>query len=464
MKLRTGTFFVITILTVVGFSSLIPSQASAQASGCLSFNLSVKRTDEELRQLLAVCEKESKETEAQLKAQQTKSSTIASDVTKLQSLIKQSEQQISIKNQIIGQLSKQIGQKQQTITTLSTKLDRERESLGQIIRKKNEVGLGSFAEAFLTNQSISELFLDIDQLQIVNRSLQESLDTVRGVRVQTEEEKKDLEARKIEQANLKNKIEEEKRQTDIKRKDTQVLLNQSKSEEKTYQQLLAEKQSRAASIRNQLFELAGGAKPGEGIPFGEAYKYAKEIGQKTGIRPAFILAVLTQESNLGKNVGTCNRPGDPESKSWKKIMPGPHADRTSNRDDQSAFLRIIARLGLKAEGQPLSCPLPSGGWGGAMGPSQFIPTTWEMYDNKIEAALGVAVANPWNPRHAISATALYMKDLGAQDLAKERDAACRYYSGRVCTAPGVQNAFYGNSVVALANKIQKDIDVLESVN
>ena len=31
------------------------------------------------------------------------------------------------------------------------------------------------------------------------------------------------------------------------------------------------------------------------------------------MRPAFLLAILTQESDLGKNVGTCNRAGDPPS-------------------------------------------------------------------------------------------------------------------------------------------------------
>lgn len=451
----------ITGLLIVGIITIISFQSvQAQATGCLSFNLTIQRTDEELRRLLDICEKESKETETQLKAQQAKSSTITSDVTKLQGLIKQSEQQITIKNQIINQLTRQIGQKQQTITTLSGKLDRERESLAQIIRKKNEISGMSFVESFLSDQTISNLLLDIDQLQIVNRSLQQSLDTVKTVRGQTETEKQGLEAKKVEEANLKNKIEQERRQTDIKRQDTQTLLNQSKNEEKTYQQLLAEKQSRATAIRNQLFELAGGVKPGQGIPFGEAYQYAKEASTRTGIRPAFILAVLTQESALGRNVGTCNRPGD--TRTWRDIMPGP----TSNswRDDQTAFLRITARLGISPDGQPLSCPLASGGWGGAMGPSQFIPVTWESYAPKIEAVLGISLANPWNPRHAITATALYMRDLGAQVRSQERDAACKYYSGRPCSAPNVQNAFYGNAVLALAEKIQKDIDVLESVN
>ncbi len=97
-----------------------------------------------------------------------------------------------------------------------------------------------------------------------------------------------------------------------------------------------------------------------------------------------------------------------------------------------------------------------------MGPAQFIPTTWEGYDDRIEASLGVSVANPWNPQHAITANALYMMDLGAaaQTYTAEWNAACKYYSGRACGA--ANNTFYGNSVMTIVKQIQADIDVLES--
>jgi len=59
-----------------------------------------------------------------------------------------------------------------------------------------------------------------------------------------------------------------------------------------------------AAIQSRLFSFAGGAT--KAIPFAEAYQYADLASTKTGVRTAFILAILTQESNLGKNVGTCN--------------------------------------------------------------------------------------------------------------------------------------------------------------
>lgn len=459
------TFSVVFIsLCVISFALFASFKTSAAANECLTFDLTVQRSDDDLRKLLAICDAESKETEKQLSAQKAKSSTIASDVALLESLIKKAAQQIDIKNQIIKQLATQIGQKQKTIETLSTKLDREKASLAQILRKKNEFDDMTLAELLLAKQRISDLFLDIDNLHTVNQALQDSVDTIKGVRVKTTEEKTDLEKKRLEQANLKNQIEADKKKTEIQQADKKTLLASSKAQEQSYQQLLAQKKAQAAKISAQLFKFKGG----QGIPFGDAYRFAKEASQATGVNVAFILAILKQESNFGKYDGGCVLT-DATNATGKKISTGeiiPNVMKPTR--DLAPFLQIVKDLGFDYREQQFSCPMKINGaysgYGGAMGPSQFIPSTWNMFKARIESALKIPHANPWNPEHAIMATALYMKDLGAQDSSQEKNAACRYYSGRPCTAPGVVNAFYGNSVMALKTKIQADINVIEAAN
>ena len=140
-------------------------------------------------------------------------------------------------------------------------------------------------------------------------------------------------------------------------------------------------------------------------------------------------------------------------------MPGPNDGHRSYRDDQTIFLKIMQDLGRSPDGTPLSCPWGNG-WGGAMGPSQFIPTTWASYAPRVAAAVGVSIADPWNPRHAFFATALFMQDLGAAagTPAAEREAALRYYAGGNWNKP--QNAFYGDSVMQHAAGYQRNIDIL----
>jgi len=44
-------------------------------------------------------------------------------------------------------------------------------------------------------------------------------------------------------------------------------------------------------------------------------------------------------------------------------------------------------LGLDPYSTQVSCPM-SFGWGGAMGPAQFIPSTWILYKSKLSSILG----------------------------------------------------------------------------
>ena len=84
--------------------------------------------------------------------------------------------------------------------------------------------------------------------------------------------------------------------------DKKSLLKPTKGKEKEYQKLLASRQKDAATIRSQLFMLRGSP----AIPFEKALEYANKVSQITGIRPAFLLGVIAEESNLGANVGTGN--------------------------------------------------------------------------------------------------------------------------------------------------------------
>ncbi len=410
----------------------------------------------ELEAELADLEKEIKAQEAILAGQKNKSASLQRDIALLQAKINAAKTNIQKKDLQIKKIGSEIKNKNQTIAELNEDIENGKQSLGQLIKKTNEMDYITFTHAVLSAESISDFYGDINTYSSLKKSVQDSVNEVRGVKVETETVKKQLETKQTEEIDAKKAIEQEKAKVEVSEKDQKTLLSISKNQEAEYAKVLAARQAEAASIRAKLFELRGqGA-----IPFGQAYEFAKVASKATGVRPAYILAIMKQESNLGANVGTCNRPGD--ARTWKDIMPGP--DSGSWRDDQSAFLRITKKLGINPDGQPLSCPLSTGGWGGAMGPSQFIPVTWESYENRVATAVGASVANPWNPAHAITATALYVKDLGAasQTYTAEREAACKYYSGRGCSDPKVANAFYGNAVMTHAANIQKDIDVLES--
>lgn len=228
-----------------------------------------------------------------------------------------------------------------------------------------------------------------------------------------------------------------------------ALLADTKGKESTFQAALSDTQKQAQAIRSRLYPVVGATTQ---VQFGEAVRIAQGVSNMTGVRAAFLLAILTQESSLGKNVGTCNRPGDPESKSWKVVMK---PDR-----DQEPFVKITAELGLDPNTTPVSCPMRDAkgnqvGWGGAMGPAQFIPSTWMGYKDKVSALTGQA-ANPWDIRDAFVAAGIKLGNDGAKTVDGEWVAAMRYFSGSTNT----KYRFYGDNVVAQADKYQRDIDAL----
>lgn len=417
----------------------------------------------QLEEELAQVEAEQKRVEAELVKTQAQSSSLQRDIKLLDQKIKAAQLNIRAKNLKIETLGKDIKQKEKHIDSLETRIEKGKESLAVIMRKTNETGSFTLPEILLAQSSLTDVLQDIDDFESMQNGLKETFEQIRSDKDETVAERDILDKRRNAELDAKYVIEQEKKNIESDEKEKQRLLSVSKSSEQAYQIDLEKKRVRAAQIRATLFPLRGS----DPIPFGDAYRYAVAASKVTGVRPAFILAVIQQESNLGANVGTCNRAGDPPEKHWTQIMPGPKEQATglSRRDDQSVFKRIVSALGVSTEGLPLSCPWGAG-WGGAMGPAQFIPTTWVLFESRISNALGGIAPDPWNPAHAFMASALYLSDLGAdaQTYTGERNAACRYYSGRACDNRSPANAFYGNEVVVRADTIQRTmIDPLQGL-
>jgi peptidoglycan hydrolase CwlO-like protein len=395
------------------------------------------------------------------------------DVAILDAQIKKSELQIQARTIEIQKLNTGISQKQETIGELGEKLIREKNSLAQLFRKTDRIDDASLIEIVLSGQTISDFFGDLDTFSDIKLALTLSFGDLEYTRVQTEEEKVALTDRRAEELELKSLQELERQKIAGLKAERQKILDISKGEEAAYQTLVNTIKKTAAEIRTELFSLRDSA----AIPFGEALALAEKAGEAVGVRPAVILGVLKQETRLGEFLGTGI---------WEIDM---HPTR-----DAPIFPYIMAEIGLDPDSVPVS-KAPSYGWGGAMGPSQFIPSTWVCYGgfintntgdcnnakrsmtwddfwqgpweyrankDRIRNALGSnRVSNPYNNQDAFTATGMLMADNGADagTWAAERLAALRYFAGWT-NATKSQYAFYGDSVMEHADFFQEQIDIL----
>lgn len=398
-------------------------------------------------------EEKLKQTEAEIaalsvtqKELEGQSSSLARDISILDTKIKKSKLEIKARTIAIKQLEEGIYKKGIVINELDAKTSEQRESLAELLRQTNELDEVNLFELMLGYNKMSDFFIDTDSIVTLQDAVQNSIDKIKINIIETEKEKDNLLDKKTQELQLKTFQEMEKKKIELAEAEKAKLLKATRGQEAQYKKLADAKKKDAASIRSQLFFLTGSPS----IPFEKAVEFANFASSATGIRPAFLLGVITEESNLGKNVGTGSMAVD---------MAGPKC--TKLRD---AFIRITGELGLDPNTMPVSKKAWYGSCGGAMGPAQFMSTTWEGYKKRISAITGSNPPNPWDPRDAFVASALYLTDAGAKygDKATERKAALKYLAGSNWNNKAY--AFYGDDVMDFALKYQEQIDIIKGIS
>lgn len=480
-----GVAFVF-VITAVLFS-INKTQAQSQATTTsTSTTSSIAEKQRQLEQRYQELLLEIKEQESIVSEIRGKERTIQGEINQLDARINSLNLQLEAVKLNIQRLNQNITETQRNINRTQNQIKDHKEALAESLQRVYETDKQSLIAILLKNDKISDFFNSVNNILLVQNNIRSSLNEVVNLRQELIKEKQDLSQEKGNIENLKAVRQSQKQQVTQVQSRKERVLAATEAERKQQQEILQETRKTAAEIRNQIFKLIGG----EELTFEKAYQIAKFAEDETGVRAALIMAIVSRESNFGRNTGTCNRPGD--DLKWQDIMPGPEdlANGNSWRDDQSIFLAITDNLGISPNGTPLSCPLGNG-WGGAMGPSQFIPSTWALYggyekengewaynkrEDEIRKATGSSKpSNPWDNRHALMATALLINDnyesRGCREYAESLDhkypkqelqeecAAAKYYAGGNWKK---EYHFYGIPVVSKADEIQQDIDIISS--
>lgn len=387
-------------------------------------------------------ERQISEYERTISEYQKQGKTLKGEIDKLNAKVAKIRLQIKAVSISLSNLNTEISLTTNRIARTEREMESHRgviaNSLQTIYQQENT----SLLEVLLENPQLSDFFGNINNLVSLQGNVQISLRSLGALRDQYLDQKEqlgdelaDAQALKAEQEYQYKKIQEFKAEQDD-------LLRATKGKEASYQELLVKTRKTAAQIRSRIFELLGGG----AMSFEEAYKLAAFAEQATGVRAALLLAVLDRESALGQNVGQCT---------YAKAM---HPTR-----DIPIFLALVDELGMKQGLEngtlKVSCPNADGAYGGALGPAQFLPSTWKAYTSRISKITGNAPASPWHNMDAFVGAALYLKDGGAAE--NERRAAAKYYCGTRWNRYVCLNV-YGKRVVEQAERFEQDIKILKA--
>ncbi len=409
-----------------------------------------------LEEELAKLEEEIAKYEEDISKTEQEKKTLQNQIYILKQKIAELNLQIYRSNLMIEDLTYQIEDTESSIDKTTLKIYDSRVKLANILQTIYEQDKRSLIEILFSEEEISDFFDDLVSLEALNSQTEEILEGIKNLKVALEGQKESLDTNKSDLENVVKIKTLQKQESEVTQKQTDSYL---KLTEAQYQEQLKKKtevEERAARIRARIFELIGVP---EAPTFGEAYDIAKYVESITGVRPALLLAVLTQESNIGKNVGQCFLK-DPDTGAGIVAYNGKEVSNVMKPSrDIGPFLTITEELGRDPYNTPVSCPM-SYGWGGAMGPAQFIPSTWMLYRDGVKAITGKP-ADPWNIKDAFLASALYLANYGAakQTYAAEWKAAMIYFSGTTSS----KYRFYGDSVMKIAQGYEEDIKQLEEI-
>jgi len=415
-------------------------------------------SDAECRQLLEKCAKYYEEKSSQIEKDITKTEkekkTLQNQIYLLKKKIEKLNLQIQQSNTMIGDLKLQIQDTESSISQTSFKIEDSRQKLANILRTINEDEQKSLIEILLSERTLSGFFDNLVALETLNLKNRELLEDIKNLKSSLESQKQSLDEEKTDLEKVVTIQTLQKKESESVKKDQEYFLKLTEAEYQKYLKEKEETQKKAQEIRSRIFELIGVP---QAPTFEEALEIAKAVTSIVDIRPAFLLAVISQESAIGRNVGQCYLTNISTGEGVRASNNKKESRVMNPTRDVPYFLDITQELGRDPYNTPVSCWITAYykgepyGWGGAMGPAQFIPSTWKLYRDKIKNALGKA-GDPWNIKDSFLAAALYLFDLGASSKtsSKEKSAASRYY--------GDPSSYYASQVMTRANCIQNFID------
>lgn len=341
-----------------------------------------------------------KDLEKKKKEEQEKLERYEGDVSRLQGEVNSTQKDINTTEAKIDSVEENIERKEEDIKSLNKNIEFKKLTLKRMLQKLYYNSEQPLLYLLLKKDSFLESAVSTDNLLSLKKKTLSVLDEINQSKEEVESDQKELEEEKEKHEDLLGIKEAQK--------------NSLVSEKQEFQQKVEKKKLSVAQINKKISKLKSTLSSFLGKSFDakdivDAIKYASK---KTGVRKEFLMAMLDKESDLGRFTGGCT-----------------YKNTKVKSADKTEFKKICEELGYNYKKQKISCAASWGGYGGAMGVAQFMPTTWVGYKSSIASYTGHNPPDPWNLTDGVVGMAEKLKRAGAASKKKEHYAAKVYYCG-----------------------------------
>ncbi len=404
------------VIITFGLIIILPSLVYGQSSSALSRELN--------KQLLDIEGQITSYRQGIYQLRQ-KNLTLKEEIDLVEKNIEKNKLQIKASGIALLELKAQSDELTSQLDTIDKDINERKNVLGKSLQGVYELDRRSVVEAFFSEYDFSEFFNQIQYIEGVYKGLQGALADILKQKDIFDSKKEELDTKLAAQSRLITLQGLQQEELVHAQNQKQSLIKENINTASLFNQKSKALELVRGEIKKRLYVLQGLTKS---VGLDEAFKKAIVVSQKVGIDPIFLMAVLKVESDLGSNIGGGN---------WKRDM---------NPKEWDAFLAITKKLGLDPDKIPISSA-PRYGWGGAMGPAQFLPRTWLSHEEEIAKVTGHMPPSPWELEDAFAAAGIKLASNGATQKSYESEwtAAMKYFAGGNWSNPAY--SFYGDRVL-----------------
>lgn len=138
------------------------------------------------------------------------------------------------------------------ITEKETRIERSRGVIKSIMLKVNEADQGTLLEVLLSSKSLSDFFVEIDDLSRVQTSIRDNIKSLERLKGDLEDSKAATESAQKKLVQLRESLDDQKTVADNQRKEQSNLLATTKNQEVSYKKLLADREARKKQFEREI--------------------------------------------------------------------------------------------------------------------------------------------------------------------------------------------------------------------